>query len=211
MKSEGNSNDHRDRTRALHVSTPDSVRGISPGHEGSSPMATRFLLVQQREERLPLQLLWASVRYPGRTRRRAEGPAEWRRLQRAYQPVSQAYGCAREGRQRLRAAVGRKLQSAMGVSASWWSWSEGFVARGTHLSDQKPESLPVSVFTAILRPAASSALLIPMTERSSGYRRPTRAPSQAPMASRTMRESRPARRPTADVLRRSRREKGSRF
>jgi hypothetical protein len=91
VKSEGNSNDHRDRTRALHASTPDSVRGISPGHEGSRPTATRFLLVQQREERLPLLPLWVSVHSAGRTRRRTEGPAEWRRLQRAYQPVSQAY------------------------------------------------------------------------------------------------------------------------
>ncbi len=131
MKSEDNSNDRRDRTRALHVSTPDSVPETSAGREGSRPTAMRFLLVQRREEHLPLQLLWVSARSPGRTRRRAEGPAEQRRRRRACVLVSQAYRPARVAPLRLRAAVGGKLRSVMGVSASWWSWSEGFVVPGT--------------------------------------------------------------------------------
>ena len=66
-----------------------------------------------------------------RARTRAARRAECGLLRRASARAPQAYRYARQGRPRLRNSVDRKLPSAIRVSASWWSWSEGFVARGT--------------------------------------------------------------------------------
>jgi len=136
VKSGDSWSDHGGRTRARHASICDSVAGTCAGCEGSRPTVMPFLPCQLPEE----QSLWLHHRaggcVPARTQKPAAKPSAGAGLPPASVPVSRAYGSARVGPLRLQPAVDRKLRSAVGVSASWWSWSEvfSFPGRGWRFS-----------------------------------------------------------------------------